>query len=232
MRIGMVCEAPADHRTATTLASRVLGRTVETTSIDPAFDLEPGFSRWTKLDRHPQRWPRYHLNGRRGSGEPVHGQTLVARKALLLFTGKADVVVLMVDGDREGSARHAAMERARTESTTIPPERIVVAVPMPEREAWHISGFEPKDAAEQSRLAQTRTDLGKDPRTSSHELKHGRDEAKSNAKRVLAELTKDDADRVHACISETPLEVLRQRGRENGLVDFLDQVQARLGLLE
>lgn len=137
----------------------------------------------------------------------------------------------MVDGDNEGPARRAAMERARKESTTIPPERIVVAVPMPEREAWHISGFESKDAAEQSRLAQTRTDLGKDPRTSSHELKHGRDEAKNNAKRVLTVLTEDDAAREHACIFETPLEVLRQRGRENGLVDFLDQVQSRLGTL-
>ena len=228
MRIGMVCEGASDHRTATTLASRVLGRPVETTAIDPSIDQDPGFSRWTKLDRHPQRWPRYHLNGRRGSGEPVHGQTLVARKALLLFTGKAEAVVLMADGDREGPARRAAMERARIESTTIPPERIVVAVPMPEREAWHLAGFEPQDEAERDRLAQLRTELGKDPRTHSHDLKHGRDEAKSNSKRILRALTEGDDDREHGCVAETPIDVLRSRGGENGLRDFLDQALSRL----
>ncbi len=45
-RIGMVCEAPSDQRTATTLASRVLDQTVETVCIDATVDAEPTFSRW------------------------------------------------------------------------------------------------------------------------------------------------------------------------------------------
>lgn len=225
MRIGMVCEAASDHRTATTLAARVLERPVETTCINPVVDQVPTFSKWTNLNRHEQTWPRHHLNGRRGDQTPVHGQTVAARKALLLFYGKVDAVILMVDGDNEADTRRDALERARRESALIPSERIVVAVPQPEQEAWYIAAFEPKDAEEQERLTELRAELGKDPRTASHTLKHGQDIAKRNAKRVLDKLTNDDSDRAHEALQSTGEHILRERGQENGLTHFLDGLQ-------
>ena len=228
MRIGMVCEAEGDHRTATTLASRALNRSITTTCINPAVDRDSQYSCWSKLDTHPATWPRHHLHGRWGTPGPCHGYTTAARKAIVLFAGKADALILMVDGDDEGPDRLAAMERARSTATTISPERIVLAVPIPEREAWHIAGFVPSDTTENGRLQQVAKDLGGDPRTQTDTLRHGRDTAKRNAKRILAVLCDNDVDRAHACVADTPLASLREFGQENGLADFLRQVETRL----
>ena len=225
MRIGMVCEAPADHRTATTLAGRVLGHSVETTCINPTIDMDQAFTRWKNLDRHQHDWPRRRVHGFQGNSAPLHGQTLAARKAIMLFAGKVDALILMQDGDDETNARRTAMERARTDPRTPSPDRIVVAVPSPEREAWHIVGFDPKDDDERRKLAAARRELGFDPRTRSEELSHGKDTAKRNAKRVLDLLTDRDPARTHACITDAPLETLRSRGQENGLAAFLGDIE-------
>ena len=214
-----MCEAAADHRTATALAERVLGHPVETTGIDPTLDTDHRFTAWKGLDAHRGNWPSTRLHGK------MPAFTKAAKKALLLFPSKIKAVILMIDGDDDAPGRGEALERARTESTTIPPERIVVAVPQPEREAWHIAAFEPNNADEQQRLEQVRSKLGCDPRANSHTLKHGRDTAKRNAKRVLEELTDRDSDRAHEVLQSTGEHILRERGQENGLTHFLDGLQ-------
>ena len=222
IQIGMVCEAPSDHKTAITIAELVLGRVIDTRCLDEAIDNEPKFTRWTKLDRHQKKWPRHHLNGWRGNDKPLHGQTLAARKALWLFFGKAEAVILMVDGDAEGRERLDALERARQDSTMITPDLVIVAVPQPEREAWHIAGFEPVDNHEHDRLKELTKELGSDPRTNSHTLKHGRDNAKRNAKRILDILTDNDHEREQECLSHSSVQTLCERGGKNGLVEFVD----------
>ena len=101
-----------------------------------------------------------------------------------------------------------------------------------ERESWVISGFDPQDDVEESRLAAERQTLGFDPRMRSHELTACKDDrARRSPKRVLRVLCGGDADRERRCWRETLLATLRDRGAENGLSAFLDEVRTELAVL-
>ena len=68
-----------------------------------------------------------------------------------------------------------------------------------------------------------------DPRFQSDELTASKnDQAKRSPKRVLAALTGGDHDRERRCWRETPLGTLRDRGKHNGLADYLEEVERRL----
>jgi hypothetical protein len=58
-----------------------------------------------------------------------------------------------------------------------------------------------------------------------------RDNATRSPKRVLRELCGGDADRERCCWRETLLATLRDRGAENGLGAFLDEVRTLLAVL-
>ena len=54
------------------------------------------------------------------------------------------------------------------------------------------------------------------------------DRAKKSPKRVLAALMANDGERQKACWLNTELHVLDERGRENGLADYLTEIRQRL----
>ena len=56
-------------------------------------------------------------------------------------------------------------------------------------------------------------------------------QAKRSPKRVLQELTAGDPDRERICWQQTPLVTLRERGTENGLTAYLDEVRTKLAPL-
>jgi hypothetical protein len=91
-----------------------------------------------------------------------------------------------------------------------------------------LAGFDPRNQAEEASLAQLRQELGFDPRFKAEALFAKSPGALRNAKRVLSLLAGDDNDREQSCWADCPLENLIERGRVNGLADYLEEVRARL----
>jgi hypothetical protein len=101
-----------------------------------------------------------------------------------------------------------------------------------EREAWVISGFEPQDRDEQARLDSEGQALGFYPHERSHELTACKDDtAWRSPKRVMRLLTGGEFERERSCRRDAALARLRERGNENGLVQYLDEVRALLAPL-
>lgn len=235
--LAVVCEADADRRTATGLADRVLCAEVDW--IEPG--ILNGHRKWQGLvegSSHLEWHQIKDLADARGikshgyfMGEPGAPDAYAARRALLLLNARPpDAVVLVRDTDGQEERRHG-LEQARTEQprTEQPwPFPVLLAVAHPKREAWVIAGFEPRSHGEEVSLAQLRQELGFDPRLQSEALSARKTGALRDAKRVLNLLIGGDFDREESCLAECPLEHLVERGRLNGLSDYLEEVRTRL----
>jgi hypothetical protein len=164
-------------------------------------------------------------------GEPGHPDAAAARRAihfLLEQIPDLNAIVLIRDQDDEPE-RRAGLEQARGQSHR---GVVIVGLAVVERECWVISGFEPLDADESSRLEAEKQALGFDPRPKTHELTACKnDTAVRSPKRVLRQLAASDWHRERRCWVEPALEVLRERGNENGLAAYLDEVRHRLAPL-
>lgn len=238
LRFAVVCEADADFRVATELADRVL---VE--SIDWLDDSSVASQREWIASSRGGRWLTWtsikqlareagvrahgHFNGEPGSPDAT-----AARRALeFLWKEFPDLnaVILIRDQDDQ-EERRAGLEQGRNQETNGIP--IVVGLAIVERESWAITGFEPQDAKEILLLDGLRQELGGDPRMCSQQLTACKDDqARRSPKRVLRQLCADDRQRERQCWQVTPLNTLRDRGAENGLVDYLHEVRTRLAPL-
>jgi hypothetical protein len=229
--IGLVVEAPADARATTTLVDRCLCEGIEWLDAEQLDFLrswrgvEPGtdYTKWSTI-KHLARKYRVDQPGY-FDGAPGNHDAQAARRALLLFVrlGMPHVVVLVRDADDRVAERREGFEQARMDSPH--PERTVVRIANPEREAWVIGGFVACDEREQDAVAAERQRLGFDPTLRPHEL---RGDGKRSAKKALASLIGDDPDREHRCLTEPPLSELRRRGEHTGLAAFLDEIDDRI----
>jgi hypothetical protein len=233
--LAVVCESPADQRTGCDLADRVF--CAEVPWLEPGlleacrkwrgFDTSACYVLWTELRRVAQakgiRIPHGHFEG-----EPGKSDAAAARRAirvLMAADAPPDAIVLLRDEDADGQ-RRKGIEQARQETRL--EVRVVVGVADAMRESWVLAGFDPKDDAEQSRLQAVRRELGFDPRENAHRLRAKHRYDKNNPKRVLDFLTEGDFHREASCWRDTDLELLKRRGKDNGLSDYLDEVKARL----
>ncbi len=161
--------------------------------------------------------PNGHING-----APLKPEAGMWRRILLLFCHvdpRPDVVLLARDLDGD-PRRRAGIEQVRD---GLPwPFKIAVATPQPEIEAWLVAGFAPDGAAEHARLQACRQRLSFDPTTQSERLTSHPNDATTDAKRVLDDLCGADRERVARCLTDRTL--LRQRGRSNGLAEFLGDI--------
>jgi hypothetical protein len=237
-RFAVVHEAEADFTTATELADRVLVDTIDWLDAD--------------LLAHQREWVAEEAGGHRLTwkalkqlaheagirvhghfdGEPALPDAAAARRAILyLLTAVPDLkAVLLIRDQDDEPERRAGLEQARGQDRS--GVVIVVGLAVVERECWVISGFDPQDEGESSRLDAERGKLGFDPRLRSHELTACKDDqAHRSPKRVLRHLSGDDRDRERRCWTEAPLEVLREGGNLNGLADYLHEVRDRLAPL-
>ncbi len=233
-QFAVVHEAPADFQTATELADRVLVESIEWLEDD---QLEHQRAWLRELDGVPFTWNRVKQSARNVGidaigffdGNPAEPDARAARRAILyLRFACPDLagVVLIRDQDDQPE-RLAGLEQARQQE--IGRLLVVVGLAIVERESWVVSGFEPLNDDETSRLANERQTLGFDPRLQSHQLTACKDDrAPRSPKRVLRALCGGDADRERSCWSGTSLATLRTRGAENGLVTFLNDVRTRL----
>jgi hypothetical protein len=227
--LAIVCEAPADCRTASQLADRVLVTEVEWLEQDD-LDLH---RRWqgagegsSHLEWHQvgdlARQRRIKAHGH-FEGKPGALDARAARQALLLLATEKnppDAVVLIRDTDGY-EERREGLEQARRERPWS--FRIVLGVAHPMREAWVVAGFEPRVPAEAARLEEVSREIGFDPRLNPESLS-----AKRNPKRILAILAGGEADREAACWTECALTILEERGRLCGLASYIQEVGREL----
>jgi hypothetical protein len=232
--LAVVCEADTDRRTATGLADRVLCREVDW--IEP--ENLNGHRKWQGLVEGSSHLEWHQIKGHahaRGlkahghfTGEPGAPDAFAARLALLLLatTGQrpaAAVLVRDTDGQQE---RKLGLEQARRDRDW--PFPVVIGSADPKRESWVLAGFEPRTSDEEASLAQLRQELGFDPRFRAEALSAKAPGALRDAKRVLSLLARGDYDREQSCWVDCRLEDLVERGRLNGLADYLEEVRTKL----
>jgi hypothetical protein len=233
--IAIVCEARADHDTACTLADRVL---IANESIDWIDAESIAFHReWRGFKRSDAMllWKDVHSLGRQHSvkgfghfnGLPRSPDAYIARRALLLLGKSAErpsAVVFQRDADDQPERRHG-LHQAREEFHQVFP--IIIGFAVTKRECWHLAGFDPINEEESRIFDELRRELGFDPCLNSHELTARHDHDCRSAKRVLRALTRSDFQREAHCLQQ-PLSLLIERGRDNGLASFLNEVGERL----
>jgi hypothetical protein len=238
LRFAVVHEAEADFHTATELADRVLMEAIPWLEQDQIAHQRD----WVALESggRPLSWKTIpHLARQAGirahghfDGEPGEADAAAARRAiryLLENVPDLNAIVLIRDQDDQPE-RKIGLEQARNHAPkgTV----IVIGLAVVERECWVISGFDPQDEDESARLETERQTLGFDPRHRSHELTACKDDqATRSPKRVLRTLCGDDRDRERHCWVGVLLDVLRDRGGENGLAAYLIEVRDRLARL-
>lgn len=240
LRFAVVYEAQSDFQTATELADRILQDGIPW--LQSESELLAGQREWIADSPDGRRltWTGINKLAREAGvrshghfdGEPGCPDAAAARRAidyLLLKIPDLKAIILVRDQDNEAE-RHAGLEQARSQDRSGVP--IVVGLAIVERESWVLCGFEPRDEAETVRLSEIRQELGFDPRIRSHELTAcKRNTEKRSPKRVLRVLSDGEHHRQRHCWQETSLNVLRERGGQNGLVSFLDDVRSKLAPL-
>jgi hypothetical protein len=236
LSIAVVCENRADFETISSLIDRILLEAaarfdppwIDAETLDDhrsyrGFYASQRFLRWTELKPIADE---LDLVIRFKGETPIHPyaqNALRAIRVLALAEPRIDAMVLVADSDGD-LERREGLEQARRYSREALP--IVVGLAHTKRECWHLNGFEPADKAEQARLDEVHQELGFDPRLRSEQLTAKHDHDRRSAKRVLAALCGDRAEREQACLAS--LSILASRGERNGLRAFLNDVRDQL----
>ena len=236
--IALVCEGATDPPTVCALADRVILAGVDWIDVDEiethrhyrGFRPTDPYLTWFDIDNIATQ---YRVKSRgHFEGLPLHGDGHKVRKALALLTLHApedtpvEAIIFFRDGDKEYEDRRDAIRRVRDGSRI--PIPVVVGVANRMRECWVINGFNPVDEVEQARFDAEYIRVGFDPRTHAHDLTETNFGENRSPKRVLHELTDGERERERICVWNTSPEMLRQRGEETGLKDFLDELESRL----
>jgi hypothetical protein len=234
-RIGLVGEDANHFRVATALIDSAL-----VASIGWVRDVLDSCRAWRGLHGE-ERWYKYDPDDAhdlrpvtidgvtikpqgRIAGEPLKPEAGMWRKVLLLFCHqdpRPDIVVVARDLDGYSDRRDGIEQVCQL----LWPFPIVVAAPEPEIEGWIVSGFVPRNEAEQARLEQASRELSFDPTLHSHRLTSHPNDAPTDSKRVLSRLCEGDRDREDACLQR---DVLYSRGTLSGARAFLDEVNQRV----
>jgi hypothetical protein len=233
--VAVVCEAPADRITITTLAERVIREAA--TWIEPEamgdFVEWRGFRRgephleWTALKQHAEE---LKLVIRFRNVQPLHPYSqnaLRAIRVLAVAPDRVDAIVMVPDSDTD-TDRLKGLEQAHDYAREALP--IVVGLAHTKRECWHICGFEPENDEECKLLTALGSEVGFDVLNRSDELtaKHSATTDKRSAKRVLAALCCGNSERELRCLTALPIAKLKERGAKNGLAHFLEQLETHL----
>lgn len=167
-------------------------------------------------------------------GVEAHKWRLILMKIL---GTEPDVVLVARDTDGDPDRLLGLRQAIAFFESLGQPRVIVLAAPHQDAEAWFVAGVEPDGPRELAALTQVSRDLSFDPRLQPARLTAHPNDALTDAKRVLrrlllfdqksAPLTPDELARVCERLLGD-LARLRQRGRDTGLLTFLDQVTRRV----
>ncbi len=239
LRIAVVTEHAEDFEIATELADRVFCDALKQ-SLDEEWI--PYQRVWlnTLPSGHPLTWTNIKRSALeadvrphgRFNGESAEPDARAARRAILyLRQSYPDLAgVLLIRDQDDQPLRLKGINQARDRE----PQNlaIVIGLAIVERESWVLSGYNPLSEAEESLLQSEISRVSLDPRTHSHRLDdHKSLTAQLSPKRALTALTGNNFERERQCWRTTPLATLRQRGTENGLTAYLDEVRTKLALL-
>jgi hypothetical protein len=235
-RFAVVHEADADFTTATELADRTLVHVIGDWLDDEQIAYQREWVAETS-DGQRLRWSELKRLARdagiraRGhfDGQPGLADAAAARRALLFALEKFPGIqaILLIRDQDDDPERRAGLEQARQQDRSR--VAIVIGLAAVEREAWAIAGFDPESADESARLESERKHLGYDPRVNSHRLTACKDDtAVHSPKRVLKTLVEGDWERQRRCWTSTPIDRLRERGVQNGLANYLEEIRTRL----
>jgi hypothetical protein len=231
----VIYEAQADLDTATELADRVLVARVDwldETLLDSqrqwiGTDPSGSLLSWKSMPSRARELGirvRGHFDGAPGCADARAARRAVAY--VLRSLENVEAILLIRDMDDQIERRHGLGQASALYSALV---KIVLGVAIPERECWVISGFDPENDSERQRLESETRKLGANPCESSHQLTAGKnDQALRSPKRVLAALVGNDRERQRKCWMTTSLDVLGARGRENGLKDYLKEIDDHL----
>ena len=175
--------------------------------------------------------PRYLGHGKTGKlkADGAAALKILKLSKLLHYKKKREIaaVVFIRDVDNQPD-RKQGMEQARLEHIEDRPSiEIVIGIADRMREAWVLNGFIPLDPTEAQILARIKTKLSFDPCEEAHRLRDEPGEER-NPKLVIKQLTGGDIIREQQCWEETDLEILRSRGANTGLREYLEEVGQRL----
>ena len=236
MKLATICEASADRTIAQDLVDRTVIESVEWAKDGVLNAMRTWYEsvnangqtwilEWTNISRLAQLLNikiHGHFNGE--SGEP---DAAISRRAVLVLQRvlEPDAVFLIRDADNQPIRRNG-LEQARQHFANHR-VRIVIGLANAEREAWVLSGFVPFGETEEARFHSERKNLGFDPTVHSERLNSGRDDtAKKSPKRVLKFFSNDSREREAECWQSTSLNILKEHGTENGLKDFLEEIES------
>jgi hypothetical protein len=242
--IAVVAEAQADFDVAAKLIDETLLRTVEwvsETDIDTHRAYvgrtdDERFIRWNNIEVDRGHDFRRMVRGRFGRELPRHHVSLrILRIISDLLSASSDkgktppFIVIVKDTDNQDDVREVLRE-ARNQYRE---SDVVIGMQHTELECWLIAAFDPQSADEQSRLDEIcRGDgpgVGFDPRPQSERLTATKREyEKLSPKRVLRHLIGNDRSRRLDGLSRSCHQLLKDRGRGNGLADFLSDLEWRL----
>lgn len=143
------------------------------------------------------------------------------------------VLVIARDEDKVGAERHEGFKQAYSHFKKAYPEAdrrfaVILALAKPEIESWALAGYEIENDDEKTKLKGIRKDLGFDPTLKGERLtaRNPKEDTK-DAKRVFEVLTAGDSGRADRCL-DADFSRLRERGKEIGLANFLDQLEVKV----
>ncbi len=250
----VIGESRADADIATKLAERILVEKIDW--LEPEY-LQYSFC-WSGLQENTDhscwrdiekiigdfeqtsllRIPKYKRSRETQAREPLKPDAARAIKVLNLVrflqrTRDIKAVVFIRDLDNEPERREGLEQARRQHLNQSPKLEIAIGTANGKREAWVLNGFLPLNEEEQRILDEIKTELNFDPCLESHRLRSIRTEPDPkkrirDPKFVVARLTGENWERECKCWAETDLQILRERGVETGLTDYLNEIEAGL----
>jgi len=184
----------------------------------------------------PFRIPKYKRSRETQAREPLKPDAARAIKVLnlVLFLQRRreiKAVVFIRDLDNQPERREG-LEQARLQQLNKNPKlEIILGTANGKREAWVLNGFIALSEEEERILAEIKTELNFDPCLESHRLRstsNQEPERIRNPKFAIARLTGKDWERECKCWEKTDLQILRDRGGETGLTEYINEIEVRL----
>jgi len=237
LKLCIVYEAEADCQIGCDLADRVVVDCIDWLSEQPALlqfqrewiiQHQGILFRWDRID-DLGRGMNIRIRGYEDGEEkfPDFKAAVRAVRVIQNLFDDVDAIVLIRDVDDEPERVDGLNQAKNRFDEGNRRFRVIVGAARTKRECWVLAGFHPVDDLENRLFDEEREYLGFDPTTSSHKLtaKNNEKEDKKSAKRVLRQLTRGDSLREEECWTQTPLELLKSKGKANGLAEYLVQVE-------
>jgi hypothetical protein len=252
----VIGESRADADIATKLAERILVEKIDW--LEPEYlqysfrwsglQENTGYSCWRDIEKIIDdfqetsilRIPKYKRSRETQAREPLKPDAARAIKVLNLVrflqrTREIRAVVFIRDLDHKPERREGLEQARRQHLNQSPKLEIAIGTANGKREAWVLNGFLPLplNEEEQEILDEIKAELNFDPCLESYRLRSSRTEQNPKkriryVKYVVARLTGEDWERERQCWEETDLQILRERGIETGLTEYMNEIEVRL----